>query len=247
MFVLSRLPLSLFSFFFGLDVTMFERVNRHIWQFQLLIKERERIAQSIQCCRSEVLNGGDIINYQLRIFPSKQIKQSRELTEQNSKRLMAKIVNKNRDNRVTFERSGVKKIHWNLQKWNFYHLGNKSTKNNKFTCLRLLLMRASLWILFMILFFSRQKLKFPKIYSARLQMCVFMVLRKYFDKRWNSLIILCNAHKRLSQKSICLPKTQSYGLKLLVKEWKKTSAKGKERQQQIKHNIMWTKEITNMR
>jgi hypothetical protein len=62
---------------------------------------------------SKASNEGDIINYQLRIFPSKQIKQSSELTEQNSKRLMAKIVNKNRDNRAreTLGKSGVKKFH----------------------------------------------------------------------------------------------------------------------------------------
>ena len=129
-------------------------------------------------------NQGDIINYQLRIFPSKQIKHCRELTEQSSKR--AKIVNENRDNRPRHSLR-IKKFIEILQKWNFYHLRNKSTKNNKFACFQsvfasIFLLKSNLW------FYS--SFKPPKIYSARLQVSVFMGLRKYFDKRWNSLIIL---------------------------------------------------------
>lgn len=57
---------------------------------------------------------GDIINYQLRIFPSKQIKQNRKLTEQTnavnlSIWLRKKIVNINRDIRKVFGKNERRK------------------------------------------------------------------------------------------------------------------------------------------
>lgn len=94
----------------GLMMWLCSRVNQHLWQFKLLIRESwetfellvERWGRNkveTVCCRSHVSLEGDIINYQLRILPSKQINQNRKLTEQNRQKLPAfeKWVNERRN------------------------------------------------------------------------------------------------------------------------------------------------------
>lgn len=175
----------------------------------ILIRVKPSKSEAFSACSNnlKVSLEGDIINYQLRIFPSKQIKQNRKLTEQtNAVNLSCilcrkKIVNINCDSR--YPRDIRHKTRDRKRKITEVKLLSplvRSTKNNKFSCCQYILLCVSTWTLFMNLFFA-QKLKFRwKSHWKFIPCDVFLWFStKIFDKRWISLITSDYFHKSSSE------------------------------------------------